>query len=196
MLGISIAAPVGPIGLLCIRRTLTHGKLQGFVTGLGAATADAVYGAMAAFGLAFATRTLVKQSQWLHFLGALFLIYIAYRTFSSGVARQEAGARAGNGYWRAYVSTLLLTLTNPMTIVSFLGLFAGLQIAQGTSASVLLVAGVFAGSASWWLLLSFIVGSARRMISDVAMRRINYVSAIILLAFGLHSLYEAVRLGL
>ncbi|MFC5528289.1 LysE/ArgO family amino acid transporter [Cohnella yongneupensis] len=196
ILGLSIAAPVGPIGLLCIRRTLTNGITHGFVSGIGAASADALYGCVAAFGLTFATQFLIKQAEWLHFLGAIFLLYIAYRTFTSNVAKEEAHTRAGNGYRRAYGSTLLLTLTNPMSIISFLGLFAGMNIHQGTDSSVLLVVGVFFGSAAWWLLLSSIVGSLRRMISESAMRAVNYASAIILLAFGLHSLYEAFRVGL
>jgi len=195
ILGFSIAAPVGPIGLLCIRRTLTYGRMNGFITGLGAASADTIYGCIAALGLSFVTRILVKQAQWLHMAGALFLIYLAIRTFNSTVAREEANIREGKGYLRAYSSTLLLTLTNPMTIVSFAGLFAGLNMDDASSAAWLVV-GVCAGSAAWWLLLSQIVGSFRNKLNEKAMRTINYVASFVLLGFGQHALYEALRIGL
>lgn len=196
VLGLSIAAPVGPIGLLCIRRTLTHGRMNGFITGLGAATADTVYGCIAALGLSFATRFLVNQAEWLHTAGALFLIYLAIRTLKSAVAREEANVRERKGYLRAYTSTLLLTLTNPMTILSFAGLFSGLRMDDDTSSAAWLVAGVCAGSAAWWLLLSQIVGSLRNRVNEKAMRMINYGAAFVLLGFGLHALYEALRVGL
>lgn len=196
LLGLSIAAPVGPIGLLCIRRTLTYGRMNGFITGLGAASADTIYGCIAALGLSFVTRFLMKQAEWLHMAGALFLIYLAIRTFKSTVAREEANVREGKGYLRAYSSTLLLTLTNPMTIVSFAGLFAGLNMDDHATSAAWLVAGVSAGSAAWWLLLSQIVGSFRNRLNEKAMRTINYVAAFVLLGFGLHALYEALRIGL
>lgn len=198
VLGFSIAAPVGPIGLLCIRRTLTQGRGQGFATGMGAATADALYGCVAAFGFTVIAQALVEQTRWLQLAGAAFLLYIAYRTFRSGAARQTAaqGGPGGDGYWRAYAETLLLTLANPMTILSFLGLFAGLNIGEGTGAAVWLVLGVFSGSAAWWLSLSFVVGAARRKVGDRALRAIRVGSALVLFAFGLHGLYEALRIGI
>lgn len=194
-LGFSIAAPVGPIGLLCIRRTLTQGRSHGFATGMGAATADALYGCVAAFGFTVIAKALVEQTRWLQLVGALFLLYIAYKTFRSNAARAEAQGGAGSGYWRSYGSTLLLTLTNPMTILSFLGLFAGLNIGEGTSSALWLVLGVFSGSAAWWLLLSFAVGTARRKVGVKALRAINIGSALVLFVFGLHGLYEALRVG-
>lgn len=196
ILGLSIAAPVGPIGLLCIRRTLTYGKSQGFVTGLGAATADTIYGCIAAFGLSVATRFLVKQAEWLHLAGAIFLLYMAIRTFTSAVASKEANTREGRSYAWAYASTLLLTLTNPMTILSFLGLFAGLNIADNTVSAAWLVVGVTVGSAAWWLILSLAVGSFKRRINERTLQTINYGAALVLLGFGLYSLYEALRIGL
>lgn len=195
VLGFSIAAPVGPIGLLCIRRTLTQGRTHGFATGMGAATADALYGCVAAFGFTVIAQALVEQTRWLQLIGALFLLYIAYKTFRSSAARAEAQGGADRGYWRSYGSTLLLTLTNPMTILSFLGLFAGLNIGEGTASAVWLVLGVFSGSAAWWLLLSFVVGTARRMVGAKALRAIHIGSALVLFVFGLHGLYEALRVG-
>ncbi len=173
-----------------------NGKAAVRITGLGAATADTIYGCIAALGLNFATQILLEQSEWLHTAGALFLVYLAIRTLKSSIASEEASVREGKGYLRAYTSTLMLTLTNPMTILSFAGLFAGLNIDNGTSSAVWMVVGVCVGSAAWWLLLSQAVGSLRHKVNERAMRTINYVAAFVLLGFGLHALYEALRIGL
>src|SRR5690554_447237 len=128
MIGFAIAAPVGPIGLLCIQRTLAYGQLTGLVTGLGAASADAIYGLVAGFGLTAISAFLVEQQLWLGLAGGLFLCYLGVRTILTPPAAQAAQIRAG-GRWAAYGSTFLLTLTNPMTIFSFMGIFAGLGLA-------------------------------------------------------------------
>jgi threonine/homoserine/homoserine lactone efflux protein len=155
-IGFSIAAPVGPIGLLCIRRTLANGRTSGLVSGLGAATADAIYGCIAGFGLTFISTLLISQQVWFRVIGGFFLCYLGLKTFFSRPAEQKASAK-GNGLISAYASTFFLTLTNPMTILSFAAIFAGLGVASAggnyVSAGVL-VLGVFSGSALWWLLLS------------------------------------------
>src|SRR5512147_916819 len=125
ILGFSIAAPVGPIGVLCIRRTLADGRMSGLVSGLGAATADAIYGSVAAFGLTFISGFLIDQKLWLGLLGGAFLCYLGLRTFLSQPAQQVALAQ-GQGLVGAYGSTFFLTLTNPMTILSFMAMFAGI----------------------------------------------------------------------
>src|SRR5882724_10962833 len=117
-IGFAIAAPVGPIGVLCIRRSLAQGRQIGLVTGLGAATADAAYGCVAALGLTAVSGFLVGQRGWLAFLGGLFLCYLGIRTFIRRPAEQAAEVR-DDGFLSAYFSTLLLTLTNPTTILSF-----------------------------------------------------------------------------
>ncbi len=190
MLGLSIAAPVGPIGVLCIRRTLAEGRLVGFVSGLGAATADALYGSVAAFGLVFVANTLVSQQGWLRLIGGVFLCYLGVRTFLARPVEDTAPSRAG-GLLGAYVSTLFLTLTNPLTILSFAAVFAGLGLASGAGnyvSSGVLVLGVFTGSALWWLLLSSGVGLFRARLGTQALRWVNRVSGIIILAFGLTAL--------
>jgi threonine/homoserine/homoserine lactone efflux protein len=123
-IGFAIAAPVGPIGVLCIRRSLTDGQRIGLATGLGAATADAAYGAVAAFGLTAVSTFLVKQRMALGIIGGAFLCYLGLRTWLSKPAEKPAEAR-GSGLASAYSSTLLLTLTNPTTILSFVAVFAG-----------------------------------------------------------------------
>src|SRR5690242_16206394 len=153
-IGFCIAAPVGPIGVLCIRRSLAEGRWIGLVTGLGAATADAAYGAVAAFGLTAMSGFLVAQRAWLALAGAVFLCYLGIRTIISKPAAAAARAAAA-GMSAAYASTLFLTLTNPMTILSFAAVFAsiGLAVPPDYFSAGLMVAGVFTGSALWWLLL-------------------------------------------
>ena len=149
-IGFAIAAPVGPIGVLCIRRSLAEGRRIGLTTGLGAATADAAYGCVAAFSLTAISGFLIGQRDWLAFLGGLFLCYLGARTFASKPMEQAAEIR-GCGLASAYLSTLLLTLTNPTTILSFVAVFAGFGL--GATPDYLdacaLVAGVFLGSALW-----------------------------------------------
>jgi threonine/homoserine/homoserine lactone efflux protein len=189
IIGFSIAAPVGPIGVLCIRRSLAEGRQMGLATGLGAATADAAYGAVAGFGLTVISSFLVGHRLWLGFLGGIFLCYLGIRTFISKPAEQAAENRGG-GLFSAFLSTLFLTLTNPMTILSFVAIFAGFGLGASPdylSASIL-VAGVFVGSAAWWLLLSGGVSLFRSRMNAAWMQAINRLSGCIILAFGLYSL--------
>lgn len=193
LLGFSIAAPVGPIGVLCIRRTLAHGRAYGFVSGLGAATADMCYGAVAAFGLAFVSGFLIGEQVWIRLIGGLFLGYLGMKTLRAQPSSGTADAPA-RGFAAAYASTLLLTLTNPATILSFVAIFAGLGVATAASAAGayasagLLVAGVFLGSALWWLLLSTVVSRVRARFTPRWMRRVNLLSGAILLGFGVVAL--------
>jgi threonine/homoserine/homoserine lactone efflux protein len=197
LLGFSIAAPVGPIGVLCIRRTVTKGRASGLVSGLGAASADALYGCVAGFGLTLVSNAILGLRTWLNLLGGVFLCYLGVRTFLSRPA-EEAATAGGTGLWRSYLSTLGLTLTNPMTILSFAATFAGLGLADacGTSdaptgygASASLVLGVFLGSTLWWLLLSGIVGLFRDRLGARALQWINRISGAVLCAFGVWALF-------
>ncbi len=191
VVGISIAAPVGPIGVLCIRRTLQDGRLAGFVSGIGAATADACYGIVAALGLTALAVFLTDGAAWLNTIGAAFLLYLAYRTARSAAESGpdvKKGAQAG--YWSAYGSTFLLTLTNPMTIVSFAGIIAGLNLGTGSAAPYLFVLGVFTGSAVWWLMLGLAVGATKKMLPASALKAINYGSAVVLAGYGAFNLFK------
>jgi threonine/homoserine/homoserine lactone efflux protein len=185
ILGLAIAAPVGPIGVLCIRRTLAMGRLFGFVSGLGAATADAIYGCIAAFGLTAISALLVRQQDVLRLLGGLFLCYLGVRILLARPADRPAAAD-GQGLGSAYFSTLLLTLTNPMTILSFVAVFAGLGVGGGNGygAAAAIVLGVFLGSAAWWFLLSGGVSLVRDKFDARAMLWVNRVSGVIILGFG------------
>ncbi len=189
IIGFSIAAPVGPIGVLCIRRTLTDGERIGLAIGLGAAIADTAYGAIAAFGLTIISNFLVDEKLWLALLGGLFLCYLGIQTFISKPAAQPPKVRVG-GLFSACLSTLFLTLANPLTILFFVAVFAGFGLGRSRdyfSASTL-VAGVFLGSALWWLLLSSCVSLFRSRITERWMRSINQLSGGVILAIGLYSL--------
>lgn len=187
IIGISIAAPVGPIGVLCIRRTLANGRLAGFITGLGAASADMVYGAIAAFGLTAVTDLLVDNAFWLRIVGGLFLLYLGVKTFLEKPADKPPNVSQG-GLLSMYTSTFFLTLTNPMTILSFAAIFAGTMIGQKTGSPLIMVAGVFAGSAAWWLTLSLGIGAFRERLTPAHMAWINRISGIVITAFGLFAL--------
>ena len=187
-IGLAIAAPVGPIGVLCIRRSLADGRAIGLATGLGAATADASYGAIAAFGLTAISNVLVGSRFWLALLGGIFLCYLGVRTWLSKPAENKETSNTA-GWWSAYASTLLLTLTNPMTILSFLAIFAGLGAGSAhTRSAVSLVIGVFVGSALWWLVLSYGVAFFRTRLSSGWMQTVNRLSGAIILGFGIYSL--------
>lgn len=186
-LGFAIAAPVGPIGVLCIRRTLAHGRATGFFTGLGAATADGIYGGIAAFGLAAVATFLATQQMWIRLVGAVFLIWLGWRTLRAQPAKTAASA-VSTGWTGAWASTVLLTLSNPATIFSFAAAFAGLGLAGtygGYGSAALTTLGVFCGSAFWWLLLSSGVNMLRSRLTTHALRWVNRLSGGILVAFGL-----------
>jgi len=194
VIGFSIAAPVGPIGVLCIKRTLTDGRMSGLVSGLGAATADALYGSIAGFGLTLISAFLLDQQTWIRLVGGAFLCYLGLKTFISKPAEQAVSVRSGN-LISTYISTFALTLTNPLTILSFAAIFAGLGLgaAGGDFVSAgALVAGVFLGSAAWWLILSGGVSLLRRRFDQRAMGWVNRFSGVVILGFGLASLWRLI----
>jgi threonine/homoserine/homoserine lactone efflux protein len=194
VLGFSIAAPLGPIGVLCIRRTLADGRATGFVSGLGAATADTFYGGVAAFGLTAISGLLTQQQGIIRLVGGVFLLYLGLRTLLAKPATQAASVRRG-GLFGAYGSTVILTLTNPTTILSFIAIFAGLGVASGAGgfgSAGLLVLGVCCGSALWWLILSSGVSLVRARITPRVLRWVNIVSGTLLIGFGLLALLSLV----
>jgi threonine/homoserine/homoserine lactone efflux protein len=195
-IGFSIAAPVGPIGLLCIRRSLAEGRLAGFVSGLGAATADAVYGFVAVLGLTAITGVLLAHQAWLHLGGGVFLIYLGLTTLRAAPRSAAARAVAPSNLRSAYLSVFALTLTNPMTVLSFIGIFAGLGVGaqhDGMWAACALVLGVFLGSAAWWLILSSAAGWLGGRLEHGGLRAINVLSAVIIAGFGAWQLAALLR---
>jgi len=195
LIGFAIAAPVGPIGVLCIKRSLIQGRWYGFISGLGAATADAVYGFIAAFGLSVISSFLIGQKLILQVLGGTFLIFLGTRMILTAPSDKQAQVKEGN-MLRAYVSVFFLTLTNPMTILSFAGIFAGLGLSLHSANTVpafLLVLGVFVGSAMWWLLLSTVAGFFQHRLDVSHLKWINRLSGIIVIAFGVAALYSSIE---
>jgi threonine/homoserine/homoserine lactone efflux protein len=193
LIGFCIAAPVGPIGVLCIRRSLAHGFATGLATGLGAAVADAIYGCIAGFGLTAISTFLVRQQNWLGIIGGMFLVYLGIRTFVTQPGDQAADVQA-TGLLASFASTVFLTLTNPMTIISFAAVFAGFGLGRSPSyiAATVLVAGVFVGSALWWVILSGSVSIFRSRLSPAAMGWTNRFSGLLITGFGIYALLRPV----
>jgi threonine/homoserine/homoserine lactone efflux protein len=195
LIGFSIAAVVGPIGILCIQRSLRQGFVTGLVTGLGAATADGIYGGIAAFSLTVIARFLIGQESWVRLLGGLFLLYLGLKALLSKPAEQAARA-GGRSLPGLYASTLLLTLTNPLTILSFATVFAGLGVGtngqHGFAAATLVTLGVFSGSSCWWLLLSGGVSLLREKLTAHWLSWLNRLAGAALLIFGIIALISLI----
>lgn len=192
--GFAIAAPVGPIGILVIRRTLADGRMVGLVSGLGAATADAFYGGIAAFGLTALSTVLVDAGSVIRLIGGAFLLYLGLTIVLSRPAEEAASPRP-RGLLSAYATTAFLTLTNPATILSFTGVFAGLGLADthGSYASATaMVFGVLMGSSCWWLLLSSVLGLGRQRMGVRGMRWVNRIGGSVLVVFGATAIVSAI----
>jgi threonine/homoserine/homoserine lactone efflux protein len=190
VIGFSIAAPVGPIGVLCIRRTLADGFAYGVAAGLGAASADALYGSIAGFGLSAISNLVIQQQTWLRLIGGLFLCYLGVRAFVAQPA-STSNVTGRGGAAGVYASTCFLTLSNPMTILAFAAIFAGLGVVgsgREIAAAGTLVLGIFVGSALWWLTLSGAVGMLRTRFTARWMRWVNRASGVIIAGFGLAAL--------
>jgi threonine/homoserine/homoserine lactone efflux protein len=191
VIGFVIAAPVGPIGVLCARRTLLHGRRAGFYSGMGAATADAIYGSVAAFGLTFISDLLLEYHLWLRWTGGAILLLLGVKAVLSRPVKKSDLPRSARHYAGLYSSTFFLTLTNPMTIFSFAAVFAGFGLA-GTRGSILvtatLIIAVFIGSALWWLFLVGIFSLYRRRFVSHELRWLNRISGTIIAGSGVLAL--------
>lgn len=196
--GFAIAAPVGPVGVICVRRTLVNGRRAGLVAGLGAAIADMLYGAIAAFSLTLVSNWLIEHEHPIRLVGGALLIVFGVRILRRLAAAPTEAALAGDEAFRpgqAFGSTFLLTVTNPITIVAFLGIFAAVGIGNiGDSIwyRVSLVAGVFAGSCLWWLAIAIGAGHVRQFLSHGGMAWVNRASGALMLAFGAYALISVV----
>lgn len=194
LIGFAIAAPVGPIGILCIQRSLHQGFKVGLATGLGAAIADGIYGLIAGCALTAVSTFLIHYRQIIQLIGGIFLLYLGAKILSAKIKRQNAdnlGQIKEISSTHAILTTFVLTLSNPTTILSFIAVFAGLGIGTMHTnyfSSFLLVFGVIAGSALWWLTLSSLVGIIlRHKLSQRIMLSIQFISGLIILLFGLVS---------
>jgi threonine/homoserine/homoserine lactone efflux protein len=198
LIGLSIAATVGPMSMLCIQRTLERGRLVGMFSGLGIATADGLYALVAGLGLSAIMHLLISQQFWIRLVGGLFLFYLGLKTMlmrkvasASSVQARTKQLAALTGFIGMYLSMLLLTLANPLTILSFVVIFAGVGIGgahAGSGNALLLVLGVFLGSVCWWLILTSVVGFIRTRLNVRLLLWINRASGVILLIFGIIAL--------
>lgn len=192
LIGLAIAAPVGPIGILIIQRSLHEGFKIGLVSGMGAATVDAIFGLVAAFGLTAVSSLLIDHQFWIRMIGGVFLVYLGIKLLLSHSHAHAAKAKTGRSLLHAYTTTFILTITNPMTILSFIAVFAGLGLGS-THTNYIdalgLVIGITFGSALWWLFLSggvaFIL---HKRVNTKIMRIINIISGLIILGFGVLAL--------
>ena len=194
LFGFLLAATVGPMWVLCFRRTLAQGPFAGFVSGMGIAVADGLYGAVAAFGLTAISGFLLQHAFWIGLGGGVFLAYLGIKTLIAKTPL-DGEIQEKVSHSRAFLSTLGLTLANPPTIVAFVAIFAGLGLASSAdyAAASLVVAGVFLGSASWWILLAAGAGWLRNRIGPPLFRIINAVAGITILGFALWQLAAVLR---
>jgi threonine/homoserine/homoserine lactone efflux protein len=199
VIGISIAAPVGPIGLLCIQRTISKNRLSGLISGMGAATADMIYGSIAVFGLSYLSDLLIKQQNILGLMGGLFLIALGLKTLFTKVTKDgsteiklESQPNHQTQFFSDYLSTFLLTLTNPITILSFSAIYAGIGYSMSNTTNLTglwFVLGVFIGSSIWWISLSWFVSLLRgKILQSNTIRWINIISGFVIIAFGIYAL--------
>jgi threonine/homoserine/homoserine lactone efflux protein len=193
-LGFVIAAGVGPISLLVIRRTLAEGRVVGLTSGFGVATADATYGAIAAFGLSAITEVLVGGRRVLGLVGGLFLLWLAWNAIRSRPTTEPSAKERRTGLVGAYLSILGLTLANPMTILSFGALFAGSGLTGSNPAeSALITVGVFAGSSAWWAVLTTVIAILRSRVTTRWLRAVNVISGVTIGILAIVSIVAAIR---
>jgi threonine/homoserine/homoserine lactone efflux protein len=205
-IGFAVAAPVGPIGMLCVRRTLTDGRLAGFVSGLGAAIADSIYGLVAAMSLSFVSSFIVEHKDWISVVGGIFLLFLGYVELKAKPIDPAAGAPTAMGLVGHFFTTMFWTLSNPVTILTFIAVFTGLDVAgpggqigspeREFAGITSLVIGVFIGSTLWWLVLTQGVGMFRHHFFGPGQttRWPNFIAGTLIIIFGLYALTALFRL--
>ena len=188
MIGLAIAAPVGPIGVLTIKTTLAHGRMAGFATGAGAAVADTFYAIIGVFGVVLVFSLLNDYSNIIRIVGGFFLMNLGIKMmFALPQPQKDASVKPlGSQLVKDFITTFFLTLTNPATIVAFLAIFAaiGVDASGHPIEAVITVAGVFCGSLLWWLILTNTVSLMRKRVDEKLMQRINIVAGFMILLFG------------
>jgi threonine/homoserine/homoserine lactone efflux protein len=194
VIGFTLAVPVGPIGILCIRRTLAHGGRRGLLVGLSAASADMVYGIVAASGVTLISNFIIDQQYLIRFIGGMLLIGLGFHTFRSHPVTDKA-VNGSNGHTRAFLSIFLLTLTNPMTLFAFAAVFAGIglqRILGDHWSAALLVGGIFIGSMLWFSILTLLARIFKVKITTQGLVLVNKMAGIFLVLFGVVALVSGV----
>lgn len=186
-IGLGVAIPIGPVGILCIDRTLAHGRAAGIATGIGAAMADGVYGAIAAFSVTFVTNHLIPYQHWIRGGGSIFLIYLGLKIFREIPKRKHPHAKKRE-LMADFISTFFLTFTNPMTIISFLTIFAAMglkNLSQDIISGSAVVGGIAAGSIVWWMLIVIISHRFEKKMTLQKLKNVNRITGMIVVAFGI-----------
>ena len=185
IIGFAMAVPIGPIGIMCIRKTLAEGHSRGLIIGLGAATADSLYGIIAAFGLTFVSDMIASQHFWLRLVGGGLLLFLGIRTFRAK-HKDPKIPFANKRLLGSYVSAFLLALTNPVTIFAFVAVFAAFGLGQRLSiiSACILVLGVFAGSGLWFLTLGYVATLFRKNLDSVGLRWVDRISGVLIILSG------------
>jgi threonine/homoserine/homoserine lactone efflux protein len=186
IIGFAMAVPIGPVGVLCIRKTLAEGHAHGMIIGIGAATADALYGSIAAFGLTVISDLIASQRFWLRLVGGAILLILGVRTFRAK-RKEQIFPWVGKGFLGTYISAVILVLTNPVTIFAFIAVFAafGLGLGHSMASTVMLVVGVFVGSGLWFLTLSFVATSFRKKLDAGGLKWVNKIAGVLIIISGL-----------
>jgi threonine/homoserine/homoserine lactone efflux protein len=195
ILGFSVAAPVGPVGILCIHRTIHKSYASGIFTGLGAATADLIYGLIAGLGLSLISDFLISLKIWLQIGGLIFLFYLGIKILLKRKTASHVDKNLQKSLFKDYAATFILTVTNPLTILFFMAVFSGMglgEMQKGSQWELLLIPGVFLGSCFWWLLLSGLSYKLKKRINGAFLRWVDYVSGFCLIAFGIGILVKLV----
>jgi threonine/homoserine/homoserine lactone efflux protein len=193
LIGLIVAAPLGPIGIISLQRTFSKGYLAGVFSGLGISTADAIYGAFAVFGVTAMSSFLLSQQLWLRIIGGMVICGFGIRIYSQAGYQKMAASANNKSCFGAYFSALVLTLVNPALIISFAAIFASLGITRTNHyASILLIVGVFSGSAIWWVFLSGMASRLQKRFTDSFIRKINQVSGFLIAGFGIMMVGSAI----
>jgi threonine/homoserine/homoserine lactone efflux protein len=193
IIGFAMAVPIGPIGIMCIRKTLAEGHSRGLIIGLGAATADSLYGSIAAFGLTFISDVITRQHFWVSLVGGGLLLFLGIRTFRAK-RKDPIVPFDKKGLLGSYVSAFLLALTNPMTIFAFVAVFAAFGLGQRLSiiSACILVLGVFTGSCLWFLTLGFVATLFRKNLDAGGLRWVNRISGALIILSGVAALVSLI----
>ncbi len=193
IIGFGMAVPIGPVGVLCIRKTLIGGHLRGLVIGLGAATADSLFGSIAAFGLTFVSDVITSQHFWLRLVGGGILLFLGIRTFRAK-RKDPVIPYENRGLLGSYISAFLLVLTNPVTIFAFVAVFAafGLGHKLFVVSACILVLGVFTGSGLWFLVLSYVATIFRKKLDSDGLRWVNRIAGVLIILSGAAALVSLI----
>ena len=195
VIGFSLAAPIGPVGILCVRRTLQHGARYGLVVGVSAAICDMVYCIVAAFGITLISDFLTLEQHWIRLAGGLILLVMGYSVFRARRLEDKV-AKAPSGAMRVFFYTALLVFTNPLSLFAFMAAFAFVgvkNIADHPFSGLMLVAGVFFGSLTWFVLLTGLVRLFKEKVMQVGLPLVNRIAGTLLILCGLYALWNGIR---